>query len=123
MAAYDFSNAYAILFGAGFVGVTIGLTVMSLSKEPAGESLQNKLSLRDTIRKGLKFFRTSSDFRNYCLARIFSAVNRAAMPFYILVALRNLDMDQSAAGVFLAVQMGGFIVSNAFWTESACSAT
>lgn len=115
LTTYDFSNAYTILFGTAFVAVAIGLTVMSLSKEPAGASLHRKLSLRLTIAKGLKFFRSSSDFRNYYLVRIFSAVNRAALPFYILVALRNLDMDGSAAGIFLAVQMGGFVISNAIW--------
>jgi MFS family permease len=38
-----------------------------------------------------------------------------ALPFYILFAREELGLDPGAAGIFLTVQMIGFVISNILW--------
>ncbi|UCE27554.1 MAG: MFS transporter, partial [Candidatus Coatesbacteria bacterium] len=115
LGTFAFPYSYAAVFIVGLIAVSIGLGAMSVTREPPGRPPTRHFSFANTVRLGFAALVNERSFRNFYFARAAIAVNRAAMPFYIGLALTVLELPDSAAGLFLGVQTVGFISSNAIW--------
>jgi len=110
-----FPDNFAILFIVAAVVVTIAIMSFALASEPDAPVNENRIPYRKFLRRGPRLLRTNRNYRTFFIVRVLLSVWSMALPFYILYASDELDLDPGAAGVFLAIQMVGFVISNLLW--------
>jgi MFS family permease len=113
--ARPFPVNFAILFVSAAVVVTGAIIAFSVVREPEGRPGGRRMPLAKFLRRGPSLLRTDRCYRTFLIVRVLLNIWCMALPFYILYASESLHLDPSAAGVFLSVQMIGFVVSNLLW--------
>jgi MFS family permease len=110
-----FPDNFAVLFIAAAVVVTIAIMSFSLVHEPEAAVNEVRIPFRRFLRRGPALLRNNRSYRMFFIVRVLLSVWSMALPFYILFALDELRLDPGTAGVFLSVQMVGFVISNILW--------
>jgi MFS family permease len=110
-----FPDNFAIIFIVAAVVVTIAIISFSLASEPDAAVNEKRIPYRRFLRRGPRLLKTNRSYRTFFIVRVLLSVWSMALPFYILYAREELSLGQGAAGVFLAVQMLGFVISNLLW--------
>jgi hypothetical protein len=110
-----FPDNFATLFIAAAVVVTVAIISFSLVSEPDSAVNEKRMPYRRFLRRGPRLLRTHRGYRTFFIVRVLLSIWSMALPFYILYARDELGLDPSAAGVFLAIQMVGFVISNLLW--------
>jgi MFS family permease len=110
-----FPDSFAILFIAAAVVVTAAIISFGLVSEPVAPVNEKRIPFRRFLRRGPRLLKTNRSYRTFFIVRVLLSVWSMALPFYILYARDELGLDPGAAGVFLAIQMLGFVISNLLW--------
>jgi MFS family permease len=110
-----FPDNFAILFIVAAAIVTVAIISFSLASEPDAAVNEKRIPYRKFLRRGPRLLRTNRNYRTFFIVRVLLSAWSMALPFYILYAQEELGLEPGAAGVFLAVQMVGFVISNLLW--------
>jgi MFS family permease len=110
-----FPDSFAILFIAAAVVVTLAIISFSLASEPEADINETRIPFGRFLRRGPRLLKTNQSYRTFFIVRVLLSVWSMALPFYILYAREELSLGVGAAGVFLAIQMMGFVISNLLW--------
>ncbi len=112
---HGFPENFGILFLTASVLIILALASTCLMKETPTARRPDKASIKENLLLGLKISREDRNFRMFLLTRIAIGCYIMGLPFYIIYAKDYLSIPSSLAGVFLTVQMVGYLSSNLLW--------
>lgn len=112
---YDFPKNFGVLFLIASVLVIVALFSVCMMKEPTTAQRPEKRGVKENLLLGFKITKTDRSYRMLLLTRIAIGSYVMGLPFYIIYAQKYLFMPSSLAGVFLTVQMLGYLSSNLLW--------
>jgi MFS family permease len=110
-----FPGNFALLFVAAAVVVTAAIISFSLAHEPDAGVTQERIPFRRFLRRAPRLLKTDRSYRMFLIVRVLLSVWSMALPFYIIYAREQMGIDPGTAGLFLSIQMVGFVVSNILW--------
>ncbi len=110
-----FPHNYALIFFLSFAFVTASYVFLSMVREPEEEVHKNTLPFRQFIKKAVSILKNDRNFSNFLIVQILVGAGSLSLPFYVIYAKRVLHFSKGAVGVFLTVQMVGFVLSNLLW--------
>lgn len=106
-------------FGVGFliaaVLIIFALLSFSLVKEPAVRKRPGRRKIRENLRLGFETLKRDRNLRMLIWTRVAIGAYVLGFPFYIIFAKKFLHVPTSIAGIFLSVQMAGYLSSNILW--------
>jgi MFS family permease len=110
----SFPRNYAFLI---FLAMLLGgaaLFVFSLTREPEGPTRQAS-SVGGQLRRGWQALRENRDYRNLLIGRAFLFLGFIVIPFYTVLAQRQLQAPPEAVGYYLALTTFTNLVVNYPW--------
>ncbi len=110
-----FPKNYALIFFLSFLFVTASYIFLSMVREPEEEVHKDTLPFGLFIKKAISILKNDRNFSNFLIVQILVGAGSLSLPFYVIYAKRVLHFSKGAVGVFLTVQMIGFVVSNLLW--------
>ena len=115
LSVYPYPYNFGYLYSAGWIFMLFGLLMFAFVKEPPGSDLLDKAGPSIHLNHAFSIFRKNENFRRLFYSR--AAVNTYLLssPFYVVFAIRQLGAPGSIAGVYLAAQYIGFLLSNILW--------
>jgi MFS family permease len=99
------------------VVITAAIISFCLAHEPTAKVKQKRMPFGKFLRRGPHLLRTNPSYRMFLMVRVLLSVWSMALPFYIIFAIDKLGVDADKAGIFLSIQMLGFVVSNVLWAS------
>jgi MFS family permease len=112
---YDFPKNFGVLFLIASVLIIVALFSVCMMKEPTTAQRPEKRGVKENLLLGFKITKTDRSYRMLLLTRIAIGSYVMGLPFYIIYAQRYLFIPSSWAGIFLTVQMLGYLSSNLLW--------
>jgi MFS family permease len=112
---FDFPQNFGILFLISSVLIILALFSVCLMKETPSLSRPQKGSIKENMLLGFRITKKDKNFRIFLLTRLAIGFYVMGLPFYIIYARTHLSIPASMAGVFLTVQMIGYLSSNLLW--------
>lgn len=113
-----FPYDYTLIFGLATVFYSVGYWLFGRVTEPA-DPPQPPSDLRAEWRAVPQTVRADPHFRAFLGVRLLLAFASLADPFYVVYALRDLQMPASMLGVFVMALSGAAPLSNLVWTRVA----
>lgn len=110
-----FPGNFALLFVSAAVVVTAAIVSFCLAHEPHAKMTQERIPFGRFLRRAPRLLKTDRSYRTFLIVRVLLSVWSMALPFYIIYAREQMGIDPGTAGVFLSIQMIGFVVSNILW--------
>lgn len=111
-APYDFGYLFmlsAILMGFGFLA-------FSTVDEPIKEHFDEKIkSFGGFLKHGGQIIRSDRQLQIQVVTFLFGYSYLVAMPFIILDAKTKINLDGTAVGILITIQMAGAMLSNVLW--------
>jgi MFS family permease len=112
---YDFPKNFGVLFLIAAVLIIFALLSFSLVKEPPVRKRSGRKKFRENLRLGFETLKRDRNFRMLIWTRVAIGAYVMGFPFYIIFAKKFLHVPTSIAGIFLSVQMVGYLSSNVLW--------
>lgn len=112
---YDFPQNFGMLFLIASALIIFALISFCLVKEPPTTRRLEKKSVKENLLLGFKITKADRNFRMLLLTRVSIGCYVMGLPFYIIYAKKYLSIPGSLAGIFLTVQMLGYLSSNLLW--------
>ena len=112
---YDFPRNFGILFLIATVFIILALLSFCLVKEPPVVKRPERKTFRENLRLGFEALKRDTNFRMLIWTRIAIGGYVLGFPFYIIFAKEFLFIPTHIAGIFLSVQMVGYLSSNLLW--------
>jgi MFS family permease len=84
-------------------------------RETPSPSRPERKSIKENMLLGFRITKKDRNFRIFLLTRLAIGFYVMGLPFYIIYAKTHLFIPASMAGVFLTVQMVGYLSSNLLW--------
>jgi MFS family permease len=112
---YDFPKNFGVLFLIAAVLITLALLSFSLVKEPPVGKRPERKRFKENLHLGFETLKRERDFRMLIWTRVAIGAYVLGFPFYIIFAKKFLLIPTSIAGIFLSVQMVGYLSSNILW--------
>jgi MFS family permease len=112
---YDFPENFGVLFLIASALIILALASVCLIRETPATRRPEKKSVKENLLSGFSIAKRDANFRKFLLTRVVIGCYVMGLPFYIIYADRYLSIPASMAGVFLSVQMSGFLASNLLW--------
>ncbi len=112
---YGFPKNFGVLFLIAAVLIVFALLSFSLVKETPIRKRPEKRKFRENLRSGFNTLKRDKNFRILLWTRVAIGAYVLGFPFYIIFAKRFLFIPTSVAGIFLSVQMVGYLSSNVLW--------
>ena len=108
-------NGYATTFMVAFVLTSAGLLALWLvMREPGSPTVRAAMPFIERIRE-FPVLLADRDYRNFLIALLFSTMGRIAVPFCIIHAGRQMEIDGAAIGLFSLAFLGADTASNLVW--------
>jgi MFS family permease len=101
-------NGYAVTFGVAFVLTCLGLSMLTLIKEPEPPVVRHVTSLRERLGDIPALLRDDRAYTTFFVCRAMATMGRMATPFYILHAGDTIGMS----GTNLAWLSTAFVLAN-----------
>jgi MFS family permease len=101
-------NGYAVTFLVAFVLTCLGLSMLTMIKEPEPPEVRAPARVRDRLRDLPALLRSDRAFTYYFLCRALATMGRMAAPFYILSARDAIGLSGSNIGLLSMA----FVISN-----------
>ena len=109
------AGGYAATFLLSFVLTSLGLSALTILREPVPPTLRPNVSLMARIRDVPALLRDDPAFTRYVLARTVATMGRMALPFYMLYAGETIGLTGRTLGIItFAFTLAG-TVSNLLW--------
>lgn len=112
---YDFPQNFGILFLMASALIVLALISFCMVKEPPTTRRPEKKSIKKNLLLGFEITKKDKNYRMLLLTRVAIGCYVMGLPFYIIYAKKYLLIPTSLAGVFLTVQMVGYLSSNLLW--------
>jgi len=112
---FDFPQNFGVLFLIASGLIILALTSTCLVKETPTTRRPQKKSVSENLLVGFRITRQDVNFRRFLYTRIAIGCYVMGLPFYVIYAMKFLSAPVSLAGVFLTVQMTGYLSSNLLW--------
>ena len=112
---YDFPKNFGVLFLIASALIILALVSVCLIKETPSFRGPERKSVKENLLLGFKITKEDKNFRKFLLTRLAIGCYVMGLPFYIIYAKDHLFVPASTAGVFLTVQMVGYLSSNLVW--------
>ena len=112
---YDFPQNFGMLFLIAAALIVLALISVCMVKEPSTTKRPEKRSIKKNLLLGIEITKRDKYFRMLLLTRVAIGSYVMGLPFYIIYAKEYLFIPASLAGVFLTVQMVGYLSSNLLW--------
>lgn len=113
--ASDFPQNFGVLFLIASGLIILALVSTCLVKETPTTIRPERKSVRKNLLLGFRIAKVDGNFRKFLYTRIAIGCYVMGLPFYIIYAMKFLSLPASMAGVFLTVQMIGYLSSNLLW--------
>jgi MFS family permease len=113
--SYEFPHNFGVLFSIASVLIILALSCVGMMKEPVAPIRSEKRSIKENLLLGLRIAKEDKAYRMLLFVRVAVGCHVMGLPFYIIYASRFLHIPSSMAGVFLSVQMAGYLSSNLLW--------
>jgi MFS family permease len=108
-------NGYATTFMVAFVLTSAGLaTLWMFMREPGSPTVRAQMPILDRIRE-FPVLLADRDYRNFLVALVFATMGRIALPFCIIHAGRQMEVDGAAIGLFSLAFLGADTATNLVW--------
>jgi MFS family permease len=111
----DFPQNFGILFLVASGLIILALVSTCLVRETPTTRQPRKRTVRDNLLLGLRITREDANLRKFLHTRVAIGCYVMGLPFYVIYATRFLSAPAGMAGVFLTVQMIGYLCSNLLW--------
>ena len=112
---YSFPKNFGVLFLIAAVIIIFALLSFSLVKEPPTKERPQKRKFKENLLLGLEILKKDRNLRMLLWTRVAIGSYVLGLPFYIIFAKKFLFIPTSIAGLFLSVQMVGYLSSNILW--------
>jgi MFS family permease len=112
---YSFPKNFGVLFLIAAVIIIFALLSFSLVKEPPTKERPQKRKFKENVLLGLEILKKDRNLRMLLWTRVAIGSYVLGLPFYIIFAKKFLFIPTSIAGLFLSVQMVGYLSSNILW--------
>jgi MFS family permease len=112
---YSFPKNFGVLFLIAAVLIIFALLSFSLVKEPSTKERPQKRKFKENLLLGLEILKKDRNLRMLLWTRVAIGSYVLGLPFYIIFAKKFLFIPTSIAGLFLSVQMVGYLSSNILW--------
>ena len=112
---HEFPKNFGVLFLIAAVLIISALLSFSLVKEPPVRERPERRKFKENLRLGFETLKRDKNFRMLLWTRVVIGAYVLGFPFYIIFAKKFLHVPTSIAGVFLSVQMAGYLSSNILW--------
>jgi predicted MFS family arabinose efflux permease len=110
-----FGNGYATTFMVAFLLTSAGLLALYLvMREPGSPTVKAQMPVLDRIRE-FPILLADRDYRNFLIALVFATMGRIAVPFCIIHAGRQMEVDGAVIGLFSLAFLGADTVTNLIW--------
>lgn len=110
-----FGNGYATTFMVAFLLTNAGLAALWLfMREPSSPTVKTQMGMLDRIRE-FPVLLADRDYRNFLISLVFSTMGRIAIPFCIIHAGRQMEVDGVAIGLFSLAFLGADTATNLIW--------
>lgn len=110
-----FGNGYATTFMVAFLLTSAGLAALWLfMREPSSPTVKTQMGMLDRIRE-FPVLLADRDYRNFLLSLVFATMGRIAIPFCIIHAGRQMEVDGAAIGLFSLAFLGADTATNLIW--------
>ena len=110
-----FPAGYALLLLTGFSGLIVASGAFWLIREPPSLVEEKKDPLALILRKIPRLLKDNPEFRRFVIVENLSGFGLMILPFYMLFAKENFDLEGSYVGHYLVVQTAGILLSNFLW--------
>jgi MFS family permease len=112
---YEFPKNFGVLFLIAAVIIIFALLSFSLVREPPVEQRSQRRKFSENLRLGFEILKKDRNLRLLLWTRVTIGSYVLGFPFYIIFAKKFLFIPTSVAGLFLSVQMVGYLSSNILW--------
>lgn len=106
----SFPGNYALLFALSSLCLLVSLSFWLLVREPVEVSPVRRLSWKSFVRSVITVVQKDRAFRRFLGLRLLAGFEGLALGFYVLFALRVLELPGSMIGVFAVVQTAGAVI-------------
>ena len=100
--ARPYPQNYALLVLWAMIAGGAAMVAVAVMPEPPGKT-RPATPLREQVRRGWQILREDADYRNFVAARSLLLLSMSALPFYSVMARRELGAPENAVGDFLLV--------------------
>lgn len=108
---YDFGYTCIIAWSLMF----FGLLCFALLKEPENIDPLEKASPKRHLKTAVEIFKDNANLRKLIFSKAWFNTALMAAPFYVIFAIEFLGAAEWMAGIYLTVQMIGYLSSNLLW--------
>lgn len=112
---YAFPFDFAYVCGISWVLMLLGLVCFALIKEPDVTESLDRANPKSQFKLALKIFKSDSNFRRLIFSKAWVNSALMATPFYVIFAMGVLGAPEWMAGIYLSIQMIGYLASNLLW--------
>lgn len=112
---YSFPKNFGVLFLIAAVIIILALLSFSLVKEPPLKERPQKRKFKENLLLGVEILKKDRNLRMLLWTRVAIGSYVLGLPFYIIFAKNILFIPTYIAGLFLSVQMVGYLSSNILW--------
>ena len=115
LALYPYPQNFGYLYIVGWILMVFGLLAFAYVKEPPIKDLLDKAGPSIQLKYAISIFKNDENFRKLFFSRVAVNTYLLSSPFYVVYAIRNLGAPGNIAGIYLAAQYIGFLLSNILW--------
>ncbi len=108
-------NGYAAVFGVAFLLTALGLSMLTLVREPDSPEVRERSGVMARLRDLPTLMRSDRNFTMYFLARALGSMGRMAMPYYVLFAGTRVELTGGTLGILTAAFLIGQTGINLIW--------
>ncbi len=110
-----FGNGYATTFMVSFILTSAGLSILYwLLREPESPTVRQQMKVTERLREFPDLI-ADLDYRNFLIAQVLTTAGRIAMPFCIIYAGRQMEVDGATLGLLTLAFLGADTVTNLIW--------
>jgi MFS family permease len=115
MAAYNFPYDFGYICLIAWMLMFLGLLCFALIKEPENIDPLSRAAPKVHLKMALDIFRHNKNLRKLIFSKVWINTALLAAPFYVIFAIDFLGAAEWIAGIYLTVQMIGYLGSNLLW--------
>ncbi len=115
MSSYPFPYDFAYICIIAWVLMLLGLSIFAFLKEPEHKDPPPKESAGIQLKTALGIIKNDANFKMLIYTRGWVNTAFMATPFYVIFAIDKLGAPDWMAGIYLTVQMVGYLGANLLW--------
>ena len=114
---FPYPNNYIYMFTAASTLLFIASLGFAVIKEKPTEKFRKEKGFLQVVKFIPKLLREDKRFRNFIFLINFVQLPLTLIPFFVVLAKNNFELDKTSIGNFLLFQISGMIISNILWSK------